>query len=324
MSANVAHDRAVTAYAERDYQRVFQYSPQVVDAFGRLARLGKMTKREINGATYMYGDLAEVHLGLHRFADAVRYARLGIAISQETSTVPGPRGQAFNMLAGALMYSGDFKGAGDAIRESRKLLDQLRQVDRSARYISLILSQTRCREGLIFGEDGGVNLNRPLDATVSLEEAFQAPEPFARKDSNDYEARSAVALAGHYLGDVLRNANPKRALEVYDQSLARIRDVPNDVAARRLEAILLAGSSYAARSIHHEKDAKDRIESAIRILHEAKDYLGWRPSPRTVRPTTVMRALADQLCRDRATWEGIGNLPGVVPQDYGFEARPPE
>ena len=72
-----------------------------------------------------------------------------------------------------------------------------------------------------------------------------------------------VALAGHYLGDILRHNNPRRALEVYDHSLVRIREVPNDVAARRVESLLLAGSSYAARWIHHEKDAKDRIDAAF-------------------------------------------------------------
>jgi len=179
LSANIAHDRAVTAYAERTYQRVFAYSPKAVDAFDHLARLGNLTRREINGATYIYGDLAEVHLGLHRFSDAVRYARLGIAISKETPTVPGPRGQAFNMLSGALMYSGDFQGALDAIHESQKQLEKLRHEDPYPRYIALILSQTRCREGLILGEDGGVNLNHPLEAVVPLQEAFDAVEQLA-------------------------------------------------------------------------------------------------------------------------------------------------
>ena len=87
LSANVAHDRAVTAYAERDTGQVLSYSSRTVDAFNRLTRLANLTRREINGATYIYGDLAEVHIGLHRFADAVRYARLGIQISREISTV---------------------------------------------------------------------------------------------------------------------------------------------------------------------------------------------------------------------------------------------
>ena len=292
LSANIAHDRAVTAYAERSYQQVLAYSLQVVDAFDRLARVENLTRREINGATYMYGDLAEVYLGLHRFADAIRYARLGIEISKQTDTVPGPRAQAFNMLAGALMYSGDFEGAADAIHESRKQLDHLRQVDPYPWYIALILSQTRSREGLILGEDGGVNLNRPLEAAVPLQEAFKVLEPFAQKDANSYQARSAVAVAGHYLGDVLRHSTPKRALEVYDRSLMRIREVPGDVAARRLETLLLAGSSYAARWIHHEKDARDRIEAAFRLLSETKDYPAETIAAGS-EADTAMRALAD-------------------------------
>jgi serine/threonine protein kinase len=292
LTANVAHDRAVAAYAERDHQQVMNYPQQVIDTFSHLARLGNLTRREINGATYMYGDMAEVYLGLHRFGDAARFARLGIEVSRETPTVPGPRGQAFNMLAGALMYSGDEQGALDAIHESRKQLETLRRVDRYPRYIALIQSQTGCREGLILGEDGGVNLNRPLDAVAPLEEAFDALEPFALKDLNDFEARMALATAGHYLADVLRHGNPKRALEIYDHSLVRIREIPNDVAARRVETLLLAGSSYAARSTHREKDARERIDAAFRLLRETNDY-----PVETVIPggevDTSLRALAD-------------------------------
>ncbi len=292
LSGNIAHDRAVTAYAERSSPRVLAYSPKAVDAFDRLVRLGNLTRREINDATYIYGDLAEVHLGLHRFSDAVRYARLGIEISKDAPKVPGPRGQAFNMLAGALMYSGDFEGALDAIHESQKQLEQLRRENSNRWYNALILSQTRCREGLILGEDGGVNLNHPLEAAVPLQEAFDVLEQFAQNDAKDYEVRSAMATAGHHLGDVIRHSNPRQALEVYDRSIVRIREVPNDVAARRAEALLLAGSSYPARWIHREKDAKDRIDVAFRLLNETKDY------PAEIigagsEADTAMRALGD-------------------------------
>ena len=292
LSANVAHDRAVTAYAERSSEQVLLYSPKAVEGFARLAQLGNMTRREINGATYIYGDLAEVHIALHRFADAVRYARLGIEFSRNTPSIPGPRGQAFNMLAGALMYFGDYQGALEAIQEARKQLEQLRHEDPYPRYIALILYQTRCREGLILGEDGSVNLNRPLEAAVLLQQAFDALEPFAQKDANDYEARSTIAIGGHYLGNILRHSNPKRALEIYDHSLIRIREVPNDVAARRVEALLLAGSSYAARWIHHEDDARARIDAAFRLLRETKDYPAEAILPGSEADSAI-RALAD-------------------------------
>lgn len=292
LSANAAHDRAVTAYAQRSSERVLLYSPKAVEGFARLAQLGNMTRREINAATYIYGDLAEVHIALHRFADAVRYARLGIEFSRDTPSIPGPRAQAFNMLAGALMYMGDYQGALGAIQEARKQLEQLRHEDPNPSYIGLIQYQTRCREALILGEDGSVNLGRPLEAAVLLQQALDALEPFVQKDANNYEARSMIAIGGHYLGNILRHSNPKRALEIYDHSLIRIREVPNDVDARRVEALLLAGSSYAARCARREDDARARIDAAFRLLRETKDYPAEAIMPGS-EADSALNALAD-------------------------------
>ena len=168
LSGNIAHDRAVTAYAERSYQRVLAYSPKVVDAFDRLARLGNLTRREINGATYMYGDLAEVHLGLHRFSDAVRYARLGIEISKGNSNGAGAARSSVQYAWRA--RSCIRETSRGRLRRSTNRKSNWRNcvaMDPYPGYIALILSQTRCREGLILGEDGGVNLNRPLEAAGS-------------------------------------------------------------------------------------------------------------------------------------------------------------
>ena len=290
--ANVAHDRAVIAYTERRPEEVIAWSSKVVEGFDHLARLGNLTRHEINGATYIYGDLAEVHTGLHRFEDAVRYARLGIDYSRNTSTVPGPRAQAFNMLAGALTSLGDLQGAQEAVRQARRLWEQLLHDEGDQEYTRLILYQTRCREGLLLGEDGGVNLNRPGDAAIRLQEAFGALETFAQSPRTDYDSRTSIAMGGHYLGDVLRRTNPQRALEVYDHSLIRIREVPNDVAARRLEALLLAGSSYAARWTHRESDARARIEAAFRLLRDTGDYPAAVLRPGSEADIAV-RALAD-------------------------------
>jgi tetratricopeptide (TPR) repeat protein len=292
-AANVAHDRAVVAYAERRPEEVIAWSPKVVEGFDRLARLGNLTRREINGATYIYGDLAEVHTGLHRFEDAVRYARLGIDYSRNTSTVPGPRAQAFNMLAGALTYLGDLQGAQDAIRQARLLWEQLLRDEGDTKYTRLILHQTRCREGLLLGEDGSVNLNRAKEAAMLLQEAFDAIEIYARAARSDYNSRTTLAMGGHYLGDLLRRTNPQRALEVYDQSLMMVREVPDDVAARRLEVLLLAGSSYAARWMHRENDATARIEAAFRLLRATGDYPAAVLKPGSEADVAV-RALADQ------------------------------
>jgi len=309
--ANVAHDRAVIAFTERRPEEVLAWSPKAVEGFDRLARLGNLTRHEVNGATYIYGDLAEIHTGLHRFQDAVRYARLAIDYSRNTSTVPGPRAQAFNMLAGALTGLGDLQGAQDAVRQAHRLWDQLLRDEGDTYYSKLMLFQTRCREGLLFGEEGGVNLNQPKQAVVQIEGAFHALETLAQSDRNSYETRTAIATAGRYLGDVLRRTNPQRALAVYDHSLMRIREVPeNDVAARRLEVLLLAGSSYAARGVHHESDAKARIEAAFRLLHDLGDYPASVLKPGSEADIAV-RALADHDAETGRLQDAIRRYQGL-------------
>src|SRR4029077_20997051 len=47
---------------------------------------------------------------------------------------------------------------------------------------------------------------------------------------------------------------------------------PGEVAPRRLEAWILAASSYQARSFHHEGDARERIDAAMRLLRGTRDY----------------------------------------------------
>ena len=72
----------------------------------------------------------------------------------------------------------------------------------------------------------------------------------------------------------------------------RIREVPNDVAARRMEALLLAGSSYAARALHRQSDAKDRIDAAFRLLEQTGDYPAAKVQPGS-ESYTALEALAD-------------------------------
>jgi len=113
-----------------------------------------------------------------------------------------------------------------------------------------------------------------------------------------------LAEVGRYLRDVLRHNDRKQALEVYDHTLIRIREVPNDVTARRYEALLLAGSSYPARWIHRESDARDRIDAAFRLLRETKDYPVEAIEPGSEADTAV-RALADHYAETGQTNEAL-------------------
>src|SRR5579871_1009515 len=116
LSANAAHDRIIVADAAGQPEQMITGALKVRERFDQLVRLGNLTGKEINAATYIYGDLAEHHIRLHRFEDAVRYARAGIEISRTDSTTAGPRAETFSALAGALQYLGDFQGARAAVR----------------------------------------------------------------------------------------------------------------------------------------------------------------------------------------------------------------
>lgn len=292
LSANAAHDRASVANHAGWPEQVIAGGSKARERFDQLVSLGNLTWKEINGATYIYGDLAEHHINLHRFEDAARYARLGIEISRTTPTVVGPRAQDFAQLASALMYLGDFRGALEAIQQARDLAENGKYANEW--YHRMILSLVETKEGLLLGEDGGVNLNRPAEAEKSFLQAFDTLEGFAKQEPKDYYVRAALAEPGSYLGNVLRHRDPKQALEVYDLTLSRVREVPTSVATRRQEATLLASSSYAARWIHREKDARNRIDAAFRLLSETKDYPAELIKPGSEADTTV-RALADHF-----------------------------
>jgi len=203
---------------------------------------------------------------------------MGIEISRSNSTVAGPRAGAFTVLATALQYLGDFQGALEATREARSEWEKYRRYETDMpdhywpAYARLTLSGVRSGEGLLLAEDGGVDLNQPREAAVLFREAFDAAEENARNEPKDYLSRGQLAESGLYLGNVLRYRSPEQALEVYDHSLMRIREVPSDIQARRQEASLLAASSYTARRLHREGDARDRIDAAFRLLRDTRDY----------------------------------------------------
>src|SRR5579864_2945129 len=302
LSANAAHDRVIVADAAGQPEQVIAGALKVRERFDQLGRLGNLTRKEINAATYIYGDLAEHHIRLHRFEDAIRYARAGIEISRTDSTIAGPRAETFSVLATAIKYVGDFQGALEAIREARSEWEKYRhyETDLPERYwppyARLALSAVRSQEGLILSEDGGVDLNQPREAAILFREAFDAAEENARNEPKGYNSRGRLAEDGLYLGNALRHSSPKQALEVYDHSLMRIREVPSNIQERRQEASLLAASSYAARWLHREGDAREKIDAAFRLLRETKDY----PSE-TIKlgseTDNVVRALADHYVK---------------------------
>ena len=303
LSASAAHDLATAADGAGRPDEVIAGAAKVRESFDHLASLGNLTRKEINGATYMYANLADHFIQLHRFEDAARYARAGVEISRSNTTVPGPRAQAFSELSTALMDLGDLPGALDAIREARRQVAKLRHDEGDTLYTRGMIVVVHAQEGLLLGGDG-VGLNRPLEAAATLREPLEFLEQLVRNDSKSYHELYFLGEVGRRLGDALRGSDPKQALTVYDHALMQIREIPNDVVARRTEALIHTGSSYALRRLHREPEARDRIEAGLRILRDTKDLPAAAIKPDS-EAASALRALADHYAE-------AGDLPQAI------------
>ncbi len=181
---------------------------------------------------------------LHRFDDAVRFARMGIEISRDTSTVP-------RAARSSIQYAGGRTHVFGRLSRRARCHPRIAEATRgvtSGRPVSPVHrldpqpKPTAGKGSFEWVRTAALNLNRPLEAAAQLEEAFQALEPFAQKDSYDYEdCASVVATAGNCLGDVLRHDNPKRALGSLRPLAGHDPGDPGTMLPpRRVEALLLS------------------------------------------------------------------------------------
>ena len=269
-SAGLAQDRMILAQEEHRDAEALGYAGRAAQRLDEFVRLGDATDPERLQIAGEYGNIALAHLNMHMYAEAVPYAQRTVDLIRPIPSAQYLVAQGLSLVANARRYQGDLEGALQAIEEARKIAGQAVYPDPTQRMMAeygIFL-----RQGLILGEDGDVNLARPADAIEPLQKAVRTTEEFAGKDRSDAVSRMRVAHSGNALGNILRQRDPRGALAVYDLALRRIGEVRNNLPARRYEAALLASSSYALLSLHRPTEARRRLETALSILHETKDY----------------------------------------------------
>ncbi|HEV2349072.1 MAG TPA: protein kinase [Terriglobia bacterium] len=269
-SAHIAHDRMILAQEEGRNADALAYAHKSAVRMDAFLRLGSATDSERIGAAAVYGNIALAHLNIHMYADAVPYAQRTVELTRSIPSAQYRVAQGLSLLANAQRFQGDLDGALRNIQEARKIADEAVYPNETSHALDeygILL-----REGLIFGEDGGVNLARPADAIEPLQKAFDMAEDLARKASGDAVSRARVVNSGNVLGNILRQQDPQRALAVYDLALGRAGEVRNSLPMRRDQALLLANSSYPLRRMHRTLEAKHRIDAALAILTQTKDY----------------------------------------------------
>jgi serine/threonine protein kinase len=292
ISAEVAHDRMILASSGHRNDEALAQARKAAERLDALLGRGKAAQSEMSKAVQLFTNIALAHKNMHLYDDAIRYARRSIEISRTLPSRQAILGDALSVIADSMRFSGDLEGALQAIREARSNIERADFRGETSRRSSLF--NVLWREGVILGQDGGVNLDQPGEAIAVLQRAFDLTEEWARKDPNDASCRILVASASRELGAILRHRNPQRALAVYDVGLLRLGEIKNNVKARRDEARMLAGSSYALRRLNRISEARNRIESAFRLLRETKDYPADRINPDN-EAAAALRALGDHL-----------------------------
>ena len=286
-ATNIAHDRMIVADSEGRDAEAWVFVTQAVERMERILREPGLAASQVDRTIALYGNVAIACINLHHYDDAVRYANRTLELSRKAGdnnriTV------GLSLLANALRVQGELDAALGAIREARTLAAKAPARDPHQemflRYPLLL------REGLIMGEDRGVSLDRGAEAVVPLRQAFDLAEALAKLDARDFSSRSRVGTSGRELGDILRWTAPHDALAVYDIAIGRLREVPNNIKARRDEALALAGSSYRCA----------RWVASTRLVHASIGRSPFLRRPRIIRPRPCrLRARRPRCCAPR-------------------------
>jgi tRNA A-37 threonylcarbamoyl transferase component Bud32/tetratricopeptide (TPR) repeat protein len=277
--------------ADRADEETLAYGGKAARRLDLFLALGPLSPAESKEAARVLYRIAKAYRNLHLHDAALNYARRSTEVARSLPPGEGSLADGLSLLADLTRISGDLDGALRDIREARTILEQ---TDYRSERLRLSWFLVLWCEGVILGGGNGLNLNQPEEAAAVLQRAFDVLEEWAQSDPNDASARLLFNQTGRELGAILRDRDPRRALAVYDQARRRLGEVRNSAAARRAEAGMLAGSSYALRRLNRIGEARNRIEAVLRLLRETKDY----PTDRIDTDSEVepaLRALADHL-----------------------------
>ncbi len=264
-----------------------------------------VSKEQLRQFSRLMANVALAEMNMHRYDDAVRYASRDVELARSSGAPTDYVIGGMSVLANALRLSGNLGGALQSIQEARVLAD--RAVFSSETQKASVLYAILNRQGMILGEYDSISLDRPAEAIASFQQAYDLMDRQAMQDPNDAASRDRVATVGREMADLLTASNPQRALDIYDHSLARLREAKASVRSSRAQALTLAKSSYALRSLGRAGDARARIESAFALLAATKDY----PASQITLGDEVETAL-----RARSDQEAATGQPGQARDMY--------
>ncbi len=290
MSAGVAHDLMLLADTQGRRRDVLVWAQKAAERLRHFGEIG-IEPKWVYGVTYLYGNIAEAFSSARRFDDAERYCRQALDIARPDASARKLEGNVLTSLADAQWQSGNLD---EALKTAETAL--VRQEEAAAGGHATLRANVITAlwlKGMILGKaDAEPSLGRTAEALAAFQRALDLAEESAARDPSDNLSRHNVAIVALQLGNLVRHTNPQKALVVYDRALARIGEATASAETARDRAELLAGSSYAARTVGRAADARRRVDAALRALQDGTLNLAESIEPMSD-ADHVLRAQAD-------------------------------
>jgi serine/threonine protein kinase/tetratricopeptide (TPR) repeat protein len=271
IATTIAHDRMVLADAESRREESLAYAKDAASLIERFLSLGNADPHDVYSMVYFYQNVAEVTARCRHLDDAIRYLQRALEVSQPVERARTAEGSIYGVLADTLRQAGDLEGALKTVNRAVELQELQAEGGHAALLVNLGTALTE--KGMILGRvDAEPSLGRSDEALAAFQKAVAIAEELAKKDSVDYLSRHAEAAYALEAGNVLRHRDSRKAVAVYDQAMARIREAKSNPSTQHDEAELLAASSYPVRWSGSTAEAQQRIDRAFQLLGAAKIY----------------------------------------------------
>ena len=269
-----------------------------------LERYTRLPKFDVYGSVYFYSNTAYTYLGQRHMDEAIGYWQRALALSQPDAKAHRLHGGILSGMATARWESGELDAALKSMQEAVQM--QEKEAATGQVPLRVNLAKTYGAEAGILGRaDAEPTLGRPREALALYEKGYNILEELANRDSGDSLSRENQADMGVELGNVLRRQDPRRALSVYDHSLARLHEVKTSPAVQASQAELLANSAYALHFLGQHEEARRRAERALEIMREQHKYPAQRVEPMSD-VYDMMRAAADSYVQTGEIGKAVG------------------
>jgi hypothetical protein len=296
-AAQIAHDRMVLAQARRPDDEALPLARRSEELLRRYLDSGAIAPADAEAVVITGMNIANWYGVENLTGETLRLLETVITIANTTNQ-PRQAGAAEIVRARTLRAQGSLEEALAAIRRGAALLKPQSGDPVSQRLISTLALVT---EAEILGEHETVSLGRAAEAAAAFERALVHPRELVAQDPSDARPRFYVADNSRRLADLHLDAQPGRALPLYNEAIDRYREIPNNPRARRGEARALTGAARALIRLNRPADAAVRLRGAFDLLAALKIY----PADQVLPGTEAFHAL-----RARAELEGATGKAG--------------